>query len=182
MHLLQKLWNDEIGVIISAELILVSTIMVLGLITGMTCLQEAIVGEFKDLAGAFSSLDQSYYFRGMRGCFSRCGRSARTFGSAFSDNQIVAIPLDADIVPCPVQPASSPVPACPLILDAPLEGVPCDSCENLPLEQHPGSYLPHEADPAGPQPIPREAVPEAPAPSETTSARAVTQTGPRFPQ
>ena len=56
MNLLQKLWNDDLGVIISAELILVSTIMVLGLITGMTCLQEAIVGEFKDLAGAFSAL------------------------------------------------------------------------------------------------------------------------------
>ncbi|MDA0833678.1 MAG: hypothetical protein O2955_07980 [Planctomycetota bacterium] len=178
MNLLQKLWNDDLGVIISAELILVSTIMVLGLITGMTCLQEAIVGEFKDLAGAFSALDQSYYFKGMRGCFNWCGRGSRTFGSAFSDNQIVSIPDDADIVPCPMQPVSTPTPTCPLNLEAPIDGVPCDPCQNLPLDQHPGTSTPFDAEPAGPQPIPGDAVPTPAGNVESTS---VTQVGPRFP-
>lgn len=83
--LLRQLWIDEHGYIVSAELVVVATVFVLGLIVGMSFLQTALVGEYNDLGIAFGSLDQSYFFGGIRTRSSRCGRSAWTSGSAFID-------------------------------------------------------------------------------------------------
>ena len=33
--MLKKLWNDEVGVILSAELVLIATILVIGMIVGL---------------------------------------------------------------------------------------------------------------------------------------------------
>ena len=55
-----KIWNDDAGFIISIELILISTIVVIGLITGLAAVRNAIVSELSDVAGAISSLNQSY--------------------------------------------------------------------------------------------------------------------------
>lgn len=69
MHnLLTALWKDERGFLVSSELIIISTILVLGLIVGLTTLQNALVYEFQDLAFAFSSLNQSFAFPGFFGC------------------------------------------------------------------------------------------------------------------
>ena len=35
LHMLKRLWNDEGGAIISAELVLVATILVIGMIVGL---------------------------------------------------------------------------------------------------------------------------------------------------
>ena len=59
MRTLLSLWNDEAGFIVSAELVLLGTLLVVGLLAGMTCMQEAVIGEYQDVAGAISSLDQS---------------------------------------------------------------------------------------------------------------------------
>jgi hypothetical protein len=37
--MIKALWNDEAGVIVSAEIVLVGTILVLGMITGLVELQ-----------------------------------------------------------------------------------------------------------------------------------------------
>ena len=50
--MLKKFWNDEAGVIVSAEIVLVATILVLGLIVGLAELQSSIVAELSDLASA----------------------------------------------------------------------------------------------------------------------------------
>ena len=39
---MKALWNDESGMILSAELILIVTIGVLGLVTGLACVQQAV--------------------------------------------------------------------------------------------------------------------------------------------
>ncbi len=48
-----SLWNDESGVILSAEIVLIGTILVLGMIVGLVELQCAIVAELSDLSSAF---------------------------------------------------------------------------------------------------------------------------------
>ncbi|MDG2127948.1 MAG: hypothetical protein P8K08_08135 [Fuerstiella sp.] len=58
--MLKNLWSDESGVILSAEIVLVGTILVLGMIVGLVELQCAVVGELSDLGDAFGNLDQSY--------------------------------------------------------------------------------------------------------------------------
>lgn len=64
MKVLRRLWNDEAGFIISAELVLVATILVIGLILGMTSLRNQIVQELVDVGQAIGSLSQSYAFMG----------------------------------------------------------------------------------------------------------------------
>lgn len=76
------LWQDEHGVILSTEIVIVGSVLVIGLITGMSCLQEAVNGEMKDLAGAIGSLDQSYSFAGQVGD-KRC--PVCTAGSSYRD-------------------------------------------------------------------------------------------------
>ena len=89
ISLAAQLWRDERGFVVSAELVIIATVLVLGLIVGMSCLQTALVGEFKDLAFAMSSLNQSYHVAGVRGCVSRFGfgDAAWTSGSAYIDQQ-----------------------------------------------------------------------------------------------
>ena len=61
---MKTLWNDESGVILSAEIVLIGTILVLGMITGLAELQSAVVLELSDLGDAFGSLNQSYITSG----------------------------------------------------------------------------------------------------------------------
>ncbi len=74
-------WNDESGFVISAELILVATILVLGLIVGLSSLQTALVYELNNLAWAFGSLNQSYFVPGFFGC-----KGTFKYGSSFFNN------------------------------------------------------------------------------------------------
>ncbi len=58
-QLLNSLWADENGFIISAELVLVGTIVGLAMVAGLADLSTAVTGELKDMARAFSSYNQS---------------------------------------------------------------------------------------------------------------------------
>lgn len=86
-----QLWNDENGFVISAELVLVATILVIGLIVGLAEVQNAVVNELNDVGDAVGSLNQSFFFHGHSSNsggqhVSHGGRlKAVTFGSAFSD-------------------------------------------------------------------------------------------------
>lgn len=75
----QRLWNDDAGFIVSIELILLSTIAVIGLIAGMTAVRDAVVSELSDVAGAVQDLNQCYSFFGV------VGHAASTCGSDFVD-------------------------------------------------------------------------------------------------
>jgi hypothetical protein len=83
--MLKTLWNDEAGVILSAELVLVSTILVLGMIVGLVELQCSIVAELSDLSSAFGNLSQSYETSGFGSSKGGGAFKARTFGAAYTD-------------------------------------------------------------------------------------------------
>lgn len=76
---MKKLWNDEAGFIVSAELVLIATILVIGMIVGLASLRDAVVTELNDVAAAIASLNQTYYFGGVT------GHSSATDGSTFFD-------------------------------------------------------------------------------------------------
>jgi len=83
---MRTLLNDEAGFIISAELVLVATILVIGLIVGLSEVQHAVVQELNDVGDAIGNLNQSYYFSG----FSKRDFGvlhAFTRGSAFADQR-----------------------------------------------------------------------------------------------
>jgi len=79
LHLLKNLSNDEAGFIVSAELILVSTIVVLGLIVGLSEVAHGINQELEDVGSAFGSVNQSYRYSGFTGA------KGRQVGSRFHD-------------------------------------------------------------------------------------------------
>ncbi len=75
--------NDDAGFIISAELVLVSTIAVLALVVGLAEISSNINNELEDVGSAFGSLNQSFHFQGQSGC----GASAvGTWHEDFSDD------------------------------------------------------------------------------------------------
>lgn len=62
MNLLNSLRNDENGFIVSAELVLVGTILVLGMIVGLTELSFNVNEELEDLGSAIGGINQTYYY------------------------------------------------------------------------------------------------------------------------
>ncbi|MCC7420437.1 MAG: hypothetical protein IT428_09160 [Planctomycetaceae bacterium] len=82
--MLSKLWKDEAGAILSAELVLIMTILVIGMIVGLSELQDAVVNELNDVGEAIGSLNQSYFFHGQSGVFNGQVK-AFTRGSSFLD-------------------------------------------------------------------------------------------------
>ena len=63
--MLNNLWNDEAGFIISAELVLVATIVVIGLIVGLTVVRNQVVQELVDVGQAIGSISQSFGYAGV---------------------------------------------------------------------------------------------------------------------
>lgn len=56
----RRLWQDQRGETNSLGLVLVTTIVAFGVLTGVATLREQIVQEFGDLALAIENLNQSY--------------------------------------------------------------------------------------------------------------------------
>lgn len=80
MKTMLRLWNEETGAIISAEIILVATILVIGVIAGLKSLRDSVVTELGDVAQAIANLNQSYSFSGAS------AHHAFNPGSVFVDN------------------------------------------------------------------------------------------------
>lgn len=83
--MLKTLWNDEAGVILSAELVLIGTILVIGMIVGLVELQCSVVDELNDLGDAIGNLDQSYITSGIVSFKESDQIKAATAGARFRD-------------------------------------------------------------------------------------------------
>ena len=82
MQLLKDLWNDECGVVLSAEVVMVGTLGVLGAVVGLNAASTAVDQELKEFAGAIRSLDQSYCYSGHQSC------RAWTAGSCYRQQDV----------------------------------------------------------------------------------------------
>jgi hypothetical protein len=60
----QKKRRGQEGFVVTAELLLISTILVLGLITGFTKLRDQTLAELSDSGNAIGAIDQSYTLDG----------------------------------------------------------------------------------------------------------------------
>jgi hypothetical protein len=79
----KKLWGDESGFIVSTDLLLISSILVIGLLVGLVSLRDQIVQELGDVAVAVGNLNQSYSFAGHNVTFA--GFTFTVAGSNFAD-------------------------------------------------------------------------------------------------
>ena len=73
--------RDDNGFIVSIELVLISTIAVIGLVTGFTAVRDAVVSELSDVAGAMQDMNQSYSSAGVTSA------TAQSAGSSFTDRR-----------------------------------------------------------------------------------------------
>lgn len=67
MKLFNELWNDESGAVVSAELVLLGTLGVIGLGVGAAAVANSLEAELEEVALSIRSLDQSYHVKGFKG-------------------------------------------------------------------------------------------------------------------
>ena len=72
--------NDESGFIVSAELVLVATIAVLGMVVGLSEVALNVNNELEDVGSAFGALNQTYVVKGIK------GHQGYSSGTEFRDN------------------------------------------------------------------------------------------------
>lgn len=86
--MLRTFCNDEVGAIVSIEIILIITIAVIGLIVGWSEVAHAANTELDDISNAIGKLNQSYFFGGFHSFKSTNGSHAIKavyYGSAYWD-------------------------------------------------------------------------------------------------
>ena len=79
MSIINALRNDENGFIVSAEIVLVGTILVLGVIVGLSEMSYGVNEELEDLGSAIGGINQTYYYT------LASGKKGEVYGSTFLD-------------------------------------------------------------------------------------------------
>lgn len=92
-NLLNRLWLEEDGFVLSSEMILYGTLGVVGVGAGYTALRDSVNSELSDVAKAIGSIDQSFWYAPV------VGHSAWTAGSAFFDRADVCDGPQRVVVP-----------------------------------------------------------------------------------
>jgi hypothetical protein len=77
--------RNQGGFVVTAELLLVSTVLVLGLLTGMTKLRDQTIAELSDSGSAIGAINQSYEVVGTEWEMSTGATIAEVSGFAFDD-------------------------------------------------------------------------------------------------
>jgi Flp pilus assembly pilin Flp len=104
-NLLRRFWTDERGMVASAELMIIMTVGVLSLVTGVSAVASALNFEYTDVANALTGLNQSYNIsgqsvaRGGAGGGGGAGTHAFNRGMGFNDrgNTFTATAVQASI-------------------------------------------------------------------------------------
>ena len=87
MHTLNSLWKDEAGFVVSAELVLIATILVLSLVVGLSEVANGVNEELEDVGSAIGSLNQTMRYSGFSGHKGAIAGSSFHDGPDFCDGQ-----------------------------------------------------------------------------------------------
>jgi Flp pilus assembly pilin Flp len=102
-HLLRKLWTDDAGAMLATEYLFIVTILVIGIVVGLTGLRDAMNVELTELGNAMLALSQGYTISGTS------GSGGSTDGSQAIDTPSLltpptctdpAFPSLIDVIPC----------------------------------------------------------------------------------
>jgi len=100
--MIRKLWNDDCGsTLVTSELLFLFTILVLGLISGMVALRQAVLSELVETAQALLALNQSYSFSGQSNCeSSTAGSAGSDTNNTINESSTAASPAIIAQTPC----------------------------------------------------------------------------------
>lgn len=102
-HLMARLWDDDGGALIATEFLFVATILIIGIVVGLSGLRSAINAELTELGNAILALSQGYTVSGVTGCCSAVdGSQAIDTPSLLTPPTCTppAIPSVIDVIPC----------------------------------------------------------------------------------
>jgi hypothetical protein len=81
MRLLRKFWDDDCGAgLLASELLFLYSVLVLGSVSGMVAMRQALLSELTEAAQSLMSLNQSFSLSGQSNC------AASSAGSSASDS------------------------------------------------------------------------------------------------
>lgn len=75
-----RLWKDEAGAIVTSELLLIATLLVIGVVAALAAVRAAIVTELADFSSSIGTMNQSFSVGG-----TASGDGSFTAASAFAD-------------------------------------------------------------------------------------------------
>jgi Flp pilus assembly pilin Flp len=85
--MLRNLLNDESGFLVSAELVLIFTLVFCAVAVGVSTVRDSLVQELGDVAEAVGALDQSYSYRSISAASSVVNvNHSSCAGSGFTDD------------------------------------------------------------------------------------------------
>ena len=70
MLIINGLWRDENGFIVSSELVLLASVILIPLLVGMQTVRNSVVQELADVGQAIGVVSQTYWYSGVAGRFS----------------------------------------------------------------------------------------------------------------
>jgi len=79
-RLFGKLWRDDRGALLASEFLFMFSMLVIGTVSGLVAMRQALVSELVETANAVMALEQSYSFSG------QSNGAASTGGSSASDH------------------------------------------------------------------------------------------------
>src|SRR5215831_9472165 len=98
---MRKLWNDDCGALIATEWVFVATILVLGIITGLVAVRQAVISELTEFAQAVMALNQSFSFSGQTNCeSSTAGSSASDTTNTITEGSVAPSTANISQTPC----------------------------------------------------------------------------------
>jgi Flp pilus assembly pilin Flp len=102
-RMLKKLWSDDQGALIAMEFLFVATILIIGIIAGLSSVRSAINVELSELANAILALSQGYTIQGQQGCCASVDGSQAIDTPGLVPEALCtppAIPSVIDLTPC----------------------------------------------------------------------------------
>ena len=99
--MIRKLWNDDCGALIATEWVFVVTILILGIITGLVAVRQAVISELTETAQAILALNQSFSFSGQSNCeSSTAGSSGSDTTNTIIEGSVAASTASINQAPC----------------------------------------------------------------------------------
>ncbi len=93
MRILRKLWDDDRGAgLVSSEVLFLYSLLLLGSVSGLVAMRQALVSEYTETAQSLLALNQSFSFSGQ----SNCAGSAAGSSASDSSNTIGLLSVSAN--------------------------------------------------------------------------------------
>ena len=77
--MMKRLWSDEAGLVLSSELVFMSSIVAIGMVVGLSAARDGVSSELADVGSAINEYNQGYLVNGIT------GHSASVAGTHFVD-------------------------------------------------------------------------------------------------